>query len=74
MNTKQVKLLRYFCKATGDLKLAAGIKQTWPNMTHEKRGKVSSWMKRVIMTLRAVADEDRRKKLSSNLEILKGFG
>lgn len=80
MNQKQVKLLRYFTKHTGDIQLAARVKDGWPHMTARAKGKVTTWMKKVIVTMMALKNErdkhEAKKKVlmeASNLEVLKGF-
>ncbi len=80
MNEKQAKLLRYFIKYTHDYPLANGLRKSWKSLDHRAKRKITSWLKRVVVTLIHVADErkkyeTRQKALknSRNLEILKGF-
>ena len=80
MNEKQVKLLRYFIKYTGDIQLAARAKQAWPHLDHKTKGRITKWMKKAIVTLMAIKDEKakyearkRAEQKANNLNILKGF-
>lgn len=51
MNEKQAKLIRYFVKATGQAELGAHIKRGWPYTTPKAKGKVTTWMKKMIVTM-----------------------
>jgi hypothetical protein len=80
VNEKQAKLMRYFVKCTGDMKLAAMTMAAWPNMHHRAKGKVTHWMRKVIATMLAIKDErkkyEERQKIAraaANLDVLKGF-
>jgi len=80
MNEKQAKLIRYFVKHTGDVKLAKMTIAAWPRMHAKARGKVSTWMKKVIVTMMAIRDERKKQEekaklaqMTANMEILKGF-
>jgi len=80
VNEKQAKLLRYFLKHTGDTKLYKLTRAAWPHMPAKARGKVSTWMKKVIVTMMAIKDarakQEQQAKLaqmSANMEVLKGF-
>lgn len=73
VSEKQAKLLRYFTKHTGDIQLAARVKNAWPHMTTKARGKISTFMKKTIVTLMAISDERKKRATLANLNVLKGF-
>lgn len=80
MNEKQVKLLRYFIKYTNDYQVAAGIRRAWSSLDHKARGKLSTWLKKVVVTMMHVSDENKKyqqkiraAQAARNLEVLKGF-
>jgi hypothetical protein len=60
VNEKQAKLLRYFSKHTGDIKLAAITQAAWDRMPAKAKGRVTTWMKKVIVTMMAV---DKAKRV-----------
>lgn len=80
MNEKQVKLLRYFRKHTGDHARANQIQSIFDLADHKTKGKITTWLKKVVVTMMAVKKaQDKRKELEkhiradSNLKILEGF-
>jgi hypothetical protein len=73
MNEKQVKLLRYFVKQSGDIKMAALIKSRWPSFDHKKKGQLTGWLKRVVVTLMSIKEEQKRKTVARNMAVVKGF-
>lgn len=73
MNERQVKLLRYFAKSTGDLALAGAAKAHWDTLDHRKKGKLTAWMKKVIVTMMAVTAEKKKAKLEGNKKTLENF-
>lgn len=73
MNEKSVKLLRYFAKHTGDIKFAGSIKVRWDTFDHKKKGRLTTWMKRVIVTMMHVAKEQKRARQAANRKALDSF-
>lgn len=73
MNEKQVKLLRYFVKHTGDLVLAGAVKVRWPTLNHKKKGQLTAWMKRVIVTMLHVSKEQKKARQAANQKALDSF-
>ena len=73
MNEKQVKLLRYFAKHSGDIQLAGAAKVMWDTMSHKKKGQLTRWMKKVIVTMMAVADAKKKQQLEANKKALENF-
>jgi hypothetical protein len=80
MNEKQAKLVRYFVKHTHDFGVGKSIINSWPRMNAKAKGKVTTWMKKVIVTMMAIKDLDKKREVQaklartkSNLEVLKGF-
>jgi hypothetical protein len=77
MNEKQVKLLRYFAKHTRDLQLAGAAKVKWDTLDHKKKGKLTKWLKRVIVTMMTVEKAQKARKIeaikASNKNVLDNF-
>lgn len=73
MNEKQVKLLRYFVKNTGDLALAGAIKARWSTFDHKKKGQLTNWLKHVIVTMMHVAKEKKQAQYNENKKVLDNF-
>ncbi len=80
MNQKTAKLFRYFVKHSGDAKLAAVLQGAWPFATHKQKGKVTTWMKKVVVSMMAVKDMRKKheemikhQQVARNMDILKGF-
>jgi len=73
MNEKQAKLLRYFERASGDLTTAKAARVGWHTLSHKRKGKLTRWLKKVVVTMLHVKSETKKAQLSKNLEVLKGF-
>ncbi len=73
MNEKQAKLLRYFVKHTGQLKMAAAFKIGFQKLSHKKKGKLTRWIKQAIVTDIQLKQIHREAKAQANRETLKGF-
>lgn len=73
MNERQAKLLRYFVKHTGQLKMATVFKMGFDKLNHKKKGKLSKWIKQSIVLSMAVRKEQKKQQLATNLDTLKSF-
>lgn len=73
MNEKQAKLLRYFVKHSGDLVLAGQLKAKWSELNHRQKGNITTWLKKVIVTMMHVSQEKKRELLAHNKKVLDGF-
>lgn len=80
MNEKQAKLLRYYLRYTGDLALVKQLESNWSQIPARKKGRITRWLKKVIVTMMHVKNEktkyDTQKKAGlalRNMEVLKGF-
>lgn len=73
MNEKQAKLLRYFVKHTGQIKMAAAFKIGFDKLNHKKKGKLTKWLKTTIVTAMALQEHERKQHLAQNLKTLEGF-
>lgn len=73
MNEKQAKLLRYFVKNTGQLKMATAFKIGWKTLNHKKKGKLTTWLKEATVTAMAIKKAQAEQKKVANLNMLKGL-
>lgn len=80
MSNSTAKLFRYFDKLSGDLALTKSLRQHWEEIPANKKGQITTWMKRVCATMTAIkTDQQARKRIlaenrkSANLDVLKGF-
>jgi hypothetical protein len=73
MNEKQAKLLRYFVKNTGQLKMATAFKIGWPTLNHKKKGKLTRWLKHSTVIAMQMNKTTKEIQKAQNLDTLKGF-
>lgn len=73
VNEKQAKLLRYFVKNTGQLKMAHAFKIGWPTLNHKKKGKLTKWIETAIVTSMELTKLQKMQQLKTNLDTLKSF-
>jgi hypothetical protein len=73
MNEKQAKLLRYFVKNTGQLKMATAFKIGWPTLNHKKKGKLTRWLKNATVTAMEMKKLHKQAQTQANLDTLKSF-
>lgn len=73
MNEKQAKLLRYFVKNTGQLKLATAFRIGFDTLNHKKKGKLTRWIKEATVTAMAMREQQKKAQAQANLDTLKGF-
>lgn len=73
VNEKQAKLLRYFTKYTGQAKTAHQLRKIWPHMDHKSKGKVSKWLKRLVVINMHVQKHAKTQRAAQNASVLAGF-
>lgn len=73
MNAKQAKLLRYFEKASGDTVLANKLRLGWPTLTNKRKGQLTTWLKKVVVTMMKIKELRAKQTFDRNAEVLKGF-
>lgn len=73
MNEKQSKLLRYFERWTGDKRQAAAIRKVFDLADHKTKGKITKFLKTVIVTRMAQEKLAKQAQRERNLQVLAGF-
>lgn len=73
MNEKQVKLLRYFVKNTGQMQMAHAFILGFDTLSHKKKGKLTKWLKHATVTAMAIKKAQKEAQAKANLDTLKGF-
>lgn len=80
MNEKQRKLVRYFVTNTGDRQRAKQIELVFDLADHRTKGKITKWLKGVVVMMLAVkqakAAKDKiqaQQRLDNNLKTLENF-
>jgi hypothetical protein len=72
VNEKQRKLLRYFVKYTGKQETADKLIQVFDLADHKTKGKITSWLKRTVVTIMAIQRQAEMKQEQAIWEQLKG--
>lgn len=73
MNEKQVKLLRYFVKNTGQMKMAHAFILGFDTLNHKKKGKLTKWLKHATVTAMEMKKLQKKAQTQANLDTLKSF-
>ena len=73
MNHKNAKLLRYYEKLTGDLKLPAQVRKYWSMLKADDKAKLTKYMRESCAKMLAIKNAHKAVRAQQNTEILKGF-
>ncbi len=69
MRQSTAKLFRYYEKHTKNHALLKTLKSEWPYATHKQKGQITTWMKKVVVSVIHV----KQARLERNLDTLQGF-